>query len=304
MATNGRSAKRLVEAVLARSWQPRRQRRVVVLCYHSIHPSLPFASASPELFRQHLRWLEAHCDVVPLRSLPTHAGSAHGARPVVAITFDDGYEDNYTYAFPLLKEARMPATIFLTTGLIGADPGVIRTFCDLYDVAPELVAGLSWPQVHEMRQDGVEFGAHTHTHCNLSFVGPMRAATDIRTSKDILEERLQESVLTFAYPFGRWGIHFDARTVDVVADLGFERAVAVRYRGVRSADSPLRIPRFAVTNDSVDVLAAKVYGKLDVLGLWQEWAPLPIARLTAEDRSRLPEVRRRMQLQGAAGPLE
>jgi peptidoglycan/xylan/chitin deacetylase (PgdA/CDA1 family) len=304
MATNGRSAKRFVEAVLARSWQPKRQRRVVVLCYHSIHPSLPFASASPELFRQHLQWLNAHCDVVPLRSLPIRTGPARGARPIVAITFDDGYEDNYTYAFPLLKEARVPATVFLTTGLIAADPGVIQTFCDLYDVAPELVAGLSWPQIREMRQDGVEFGAHTHTHPNLSFVGAARAATEIRTSKDILEEHLQESVVTFAYPFGRLGIHFDARTVDVIAELGFERAVAVRYRGVRPTDSPLRIPRFAVTNDSVDILAAKVYGKLDVLGLWQEWAPLPVARLTAEDRSRLPEVRRRTLLQGATGPLE
>jgi peptidoglycan/xylan/chitin deacetylase (PgdA/CDA1 family) len=275
----------------------------VVLCYHSIHPSLPFASARPELFQRHLRWLRTHCEVVPLRSLSTHARPSNGAKPVVAITFDDGYEDNYTYAFPLLKEAGTPATIFLTTGLIDADPDVIRTFCDLYQVAPKAVIGLSWPQIEEMRQDGVEFGAHTHTHPNLSFIGAARALMEIRTSKDILEEHLREPVVSFAYPFGRWGIHFDVGTVEVVAELGFERAVAVHYRDVRLGDSPFRIPRFAVTNDDVDLLAAKVYGKLDVLGLWQQWAPLPIARLTADDPSRLPEVRRRMRLEAAAGPL-
>lgn len=301
MAAITQTAKRTVEAILASSWQPKRQQRGVVLCYHSIHPSLPFASATPELFQQHLRWLSAHCEVVPLRALHTDTRPPSSrAKPVVAITFDDGYEDNYTHAFPLLREARMAATIFLTTGLIDADPGVIRTFCDLYEVAPEAVIGLSWPQIHEMRQGGMEFGAHTHTHPNLSFIRAARASTEIRRSKDILEDHLREPIVSFAYPFGRWGIHFDARTVDAVAELGFERAVAIQYRGVRPGDSPLRIPRFAVTNDTVDILAAKVYGKLDVLGLWQEWTPLAIARLTAEDRSRLPEVRARMQL--AAGP--
>ena len=285
--------------MLARSWLPRQQRRVVVLCYHSIHPSLPFASATPELFRQHLRWLCAHCEVVPLRALRAYASRASGTEPVVAITFDDGYEDNYTYAFPLLKEAGTAATVFLTTGLIGSDPGVIRTFCDLYDVPPELVAGLSWPQIHEMRGGGVEFGAHTHTHPNLSFIGPATASTEIRTSTDILEEHLQEPIVSFAYPFGKPGIHFDAATVGVVAALGFECAVTVHYRGVRAGDSPLRIPRFAVTNDSLDVLAGKVYGKLDVLGLWQQWAPSALARLIADDPSRVPAVRQRMRAQAA-----
>jgi peptidoglycan/xylan/chitin deacetylase (PgdA/CDA1 family) len=295
MATVAQAAKRKVEAMLAKSWLPRQQRRVVVLCYHSIHPSLPFASATPNLFRDHLRWLSTHCEVVPLRALRTHASRSNGTKPVVAITFDDGYEDNYTYAFPLLMEAGTAATVFLTTGLIDADPGVVRTFCDLYNVPPELVAGLSWPQIHKMREGGVEFGAHTHTHPSLSFIGAARASTEIRTSKDILEERLQEPIVSFAYPFGKPGIHFDAGTVDVVAALGFECAVTVHYRGVRADDSPLRIPRFAVTNDSLDILAGKVHGKLDVLGLWQQWAPSGLARLIADDRSRVPAVRQRMR---------
>jgi len=288
------TAKRAVERILARTWQPRPRRRVLVLCYHSIHPTLPFASATPEVFRQHLRWLRTHCEVVPLTALAARARSGGGERPLVAITFDDGYEDNYSYAFPLLREAGFSATIFLTTGLIARDTGVIQTFCDLYNVAPDAVAGLTWQQIREMQRGGLEFGAHTHTHPNLAYIGTERARFEIRASRQILEEQLQVPVTTFAYPFGKPALHFDAGTVRVVAGLGFECAVAIHYRGVRADDSPFSIPRFAVTNDSLDVLAAKIRGRLDVLGLWQEWAPLRLARLTAHDPSRLPQVRRRM----------
>ena len=295
MATNQRSAKRRVEALLARSWQPGRRGRVAVLCYHSIHPTLPFASATPRLFREHLRWLGEHCDVVSLSALTACARSRSDARPLVAITFDDGYEDNYTHAYPALVDAKFPATIFVTTGLIAAEPDVIRTFCDLYDVAPGDVTGLSWEQMREMQRRGVEFGAHTHTHPNLAYIGATRALAEIRTSKSMLEDRLERPVTSFAYPFGKPRFHFDARTVGVVAGLGFENAVAIHYRGVRPGDDKLRIPRFAVTNDPVDVLAAKIHGKLDVLGLWQELAPLSIARLVANDPSLQPDARRRMQ---------
>jgi peptidoglycan/xylan/chitin deacetylase (PgdA/CDA1 family) len=267
---------------------------VVVLCYHSIHPDLPFASATPTLFREHLAWLSAHCDVVPLRAIPKLASAPTGERPTVAITFDDGYADNYDYAFPLLQEAGMVATIFLTTGLLAGDAGVVQTFCDLYGVQPADVKALSWVQIREMRQSGIEFGAHTVTHPNLAFIGATRASMEIDVSKRILEEHLLEQVTTFAYPFGKPGIHFDADTTDVVADLGFECAVSINYRGVGTRADPFSIPRFAVTNDPVDILAAKVYGKLDLLGMWQQWAPRPLARLTATDPSRIPAVRRRM----------
>jgi peptidoglycan/xylan/chitin deacetylase (PgdA/CDA1 family) len=229
--------------------------------------------------------------VVPLEALAAGGPSASDGKPVVAITFDDGFTDNYTYAFPLLKEEGLPATFFVVTGLIEADPAVIRTLGELCEVEPEAITGLSWAQISEMRRGGMEIGAHTHTHQSLSYIGSARASADIRTSKQILEAHLHESVAAFAYPFGKPGLHYDVGTVELVAELGFRYAVTIHYRGVRAGDRPFRIPRFAVTNDSLEILAAKVHGKLDVLGLWQQWAPRPLARLISDDRSRVLENR-------------
>ena len=105
------SAKRVAESFMARV-MPARKNRVAVLCYHSIDPATSFASASPELFHDHLQWLTDHCDVVPLDAITEHAGRDRPCRPVVAITFDDGYLDNHLYALPALVEHGFPAISF------------------------------------------------------------------------------------------------------------------------------------------------------------------------------------------------
>src|SRR5437870_3556674 len=97
-------------------------RRVVVLCYHSIHPTKSFASATPVVFSQHLDWLAERCDVVPLAQIVRGGATEARARPAVVITFDDGYLDNYEYAFPILASRGLPATFFVTVGLLEKDP--------------------------------------------------------------------------------------------------------------------------------------------------------------------------------------
>lgn len=279
--------KRRVEALLARSWPPAQRRRAVVLCYHSIHDSLPFASATPVLFGEHLQWLRTHCRVVPLRALRQAMQTGGDERPLVAITFDDGYADNYTHAFAPLQQAGLTATFFLATGLVEAEPVVIRRLSRLNEVDPAAVKGLSWPQIREMRAAGMEFGAHTHTHPSLASLDVAGACAEVQRSREILEQHLGEGVAAFAYPFGKPRLHFTAATMATVAKLGFDVAVAIHYRGVRDADSPYALPRFAVTGDPVELLAAKVYGRLDALGVWQQWAPTPLARWTAQDPWRL-----------------
>jgi peptidoglycan/xylan/chitin deacetylase (PgdA/CDA1 family) len=276
-------AKRRSEKILARSWPPARGRRLVVLCYHSVHPSKGFASAAPDLFEQHVEWLLEHCDVVPFSSIQGLLTTGTDGRPIVAITFDDGYEDNHTYAMPILLAHNLPATIFLTTGLVERDPKVVGRFSKLWGVSEDEVRGLSWSQVSEMREAGFEIGAHTRSHPKLSAIGASQASEEIGDSKRSIEDHLGEPVRLFAYPFGKPQEHLSEETIDIVARSGFASAATVSYRGARPADNPLSIPRFPITKDPLSVLAGKVRGRLDIVALWQESVPLWVTRLFSTD---------------------
>jgi peptidoglycan/xylan/chitin deacetylase (PgdA/CDA1 family) len=82
-----------------------------------------------ELFRRQVQYVRDACDVIPLSSVMTKIGEGSISRPTAAITFDDGFQNNYEVAFPILREAGLPATVFLTTGLIGTSDTV--WFCRL-----------------------------------------------------------------------------------------------------------------------------------------------------------------------------
>ena len=278
-------AKRRIERILSRSLPTRRGRRVV-LCYHSIHPSKGFASATPVLFEEQIEWLQDHCEIVSFSSISQLPPAANGDRPVVAITFDDGYADNHAYALPILLAHDVRATIFVTTGLLDRDPEVVDRFRRLWSASTDEVRGLSWSQVSELRESGFEIGAHTRSHPKLSMIGEARAAEEISSSKATIEDHLEEPVLVFAYPFGKPREHLSEETVALVGRSGFDSAATVSYRGVRKDEDPLTIPRFPISQDNLDVFSGKINGKLDAIALWQEHAPLRIARLFASDPAR------------------
>jgi len=259
-----------------------RENRTVILCYHSVSPSTRFASASPELFEEHLLWLKDNCDVVPFsRALSWDYKYCRDEKPVVAITFDDGYADNYEYAFPLLKKYGMTATFFVTVGFVERDPKVLERFkylrkCNLDELIP-----LSWEQIGEMRKMGMEIGAHTYSHPNLARLDRKKAKWELERSKQILEDRLGEPVTSLAYPFGKRLRHFTNETIQIAREVGYSYGAAVAFHAVRKDDDPLSLPRFFVTRDTVETLSQKVYGAWDWLGWWQEKSPLWLARIVS-----------------------
>ncbi len=106
--------------------------------------------------------------------LPSH--------PIV-ITFDDGYEDNYLYAFPILKAHHFVAQINIITGMIGG-------------------RYLTWDQIRAMAAWGMAFGSHTIHHVSLATVSPEAAAQELLDSKHTLEDELGQPVQFFCYPSG------------------------------------------------------------------------------------------------------
>lgn len=97
-----------------------RPRRFLILCYHRVNDDAhPFFTATPvALFRRQMEALRRHFTVLPLAELAERARRKDLPRNGVAVTFDDGYRDNYTNAFPVLRDMGLPATIFLTTGAL------------------------------------------------------------------------------------------------------------------------------------------------------------------------------------------
>lgn len=125
-------------------------------------------------------------------------------RNVVVIQFDDGYEDNYKYAFPILKKYGFPATVFLISSQIGTNPDF-----------------LTWEQVKEMERNNINFGAHTVHHAYLPDLPLDQAQAEILGSKKQIEENLGHSVDYFCYPVGG----FSADIKKMVEEDGFQAAM-------------------------------------------------------------------------------
>jgi peptidoglycan/xylan/chitin deacetylase (PgdA/CDA1 family) len=255
--------------------------RVVVLCYHSIHSTKSFASAAPSLFETQLRWLKDHCEVIRFSEVSEASKAARRNRPAVALTFDDGYSDNYEHALPLLQKHEIPATFFLTVGLLQKQSAVIARFQMLQRSSYEDIRPLEWAQVRDMRKAGMEIGAHTFSHPNLARLSRQAVEVELKRSKDIIEQHLGEPVTLMAYPFGKPGRHFRDETAQIAAASGFKYAAMVLYRAVSPRDSCFKIPRLFTTRDDLPTLSAKIFGAWDILGLWQAKIPQPIARLVS-----------------------
>jgi peptidoglycan/xylan/chitin deacetylase (PgdA/CDA1 family) len=102
----------------------RSNRNAVILMYHQIakRTSDPWSlSVSPEHFDQQMTYLRKHHQVLPLPELADMVRKRRIYKDVVAITFDDGFQDNFTTAFPILQRHKLPATFFISTNLVGSD---------------------------------------------------------------------------------------------------------------------------------------------------------------------------------------
>lgn len=154
-------------------------------------------------------------------------------KPVI-LTFDDGYEDNYLYLFPLLKKYRMKAVLYLL-----GNRRRRNNFWDIPGGIPE-AALLKPGQIKEMLKSGlVEFGAHSMSHAGLAKLSPEEIREEIGGSKRALEAFLKRPVVSFAYPFG--SVNEDIK--NITAREGYIFGVAVYTGPARFSGDLMEIRR-------------------------------------------------------------
>jgi peptidoglycan/xylan/chitin deacetylase (PgdA/CDA1 family) len=157
------------------------------------------------------------------------AGALHGVhglppRPLL-LTFDDGYEDFYTAAAPVLRDHHFRAINYVITGRVGAG------------------SYLTWPQIEELDREGFTFGAHTVNHPDLTRLPFEAAVREVRESKRALEQRLQHPVVDFAYPYGKFTPALEAEAQAA----GFTNAVSTLGGSYHTVASLYHLQRISIT---------------------------------------------------------
>lgn len=202
---------------------------VPVLLYHAVTarppPGLERFTVAPHHFADHLRVLRDAGRVgltVSQYAVCLRNGPVLPELPVV-VTFDDGYAD-FLNAAERLGIAGLPATLYMTTGQIGA-------------------AGMLTRRQLQSLGASVEVGAHSRTHPRLDELAPERLRDEVQGSKADLEDLLQRPTRSFAYPHGDHG----RQVRQTVVDAGFDSAAAVKNAFSHERDDPFAIARITVT---------------------------------------------------------
>lgn len=215
-----------------------RTARVPILMYHHIDDPPPDdrirynLSVPPDHFAAHLQALkEGGYTVITLDDLLYHLtqGKPLPPKPVI-ITFDDGYEDNYTRAFPLLRKYGMTATFFLITDVVNQrQPGY-----------------LTWDMVREMKAAGMHFGAHGRTHIDLAQADVDQLVWQALGSTEVFQVELGEPARYIAYPSGR----YDQEVIDVYKSAHYWAGLTTHQGVIQDSDHLFELKRLRVYHDT------------------------------------------------------
>ncbi|WP_129627026.1 polysaccharide deacetylase family protein [Candidatus Oscillochloris fontis] len=212
---------------------------VPILMYHyvrtvdaNLDPLGYGLSVTPDQLAAQLAWLDAQgYDTVTVATLAAcMRGEVACPARAVALTFDDGHLDAYTTAFPLLQQYGAVATFYIVRGFVGQD------------------AYMGWDEIRALAQAGMEIGAHSISHLDLTTLSYYEQVDQIARSGQEIAAEIGLPVRSFCYPAGR----FNTDIATITRDAGYTSATTTIQEGPQ--DDPYTLPRL------------RIYGAMDLDG--------------------------------------
>jgi peptidoglycan/xylan/chitin deacetylase (PgdA/CDA1 family) len=239
LTTNAQSDDDAFDGTLRRIYVP-------ILMYHYVSPLPPEAdiyrvdlTVEPDIFRAHMQYLwEQGYETISLYDLHAalNTGAALPPRPII-LTFDDGYQGHFDYAFPILQEFNYTGTFFVITGRTDAsDP-----------------SHLNWQQTRTMAEAGMSMEGHTKHHQDLRGRDYAYLVYEIIGSIESIAAHTGQSAAMFAYPAGR----YDDDVLRVMNSSQILRAVTTQYGAYHTTDNAMEVSRI------------RIHGNVGVPGLAQ-----------------------------------
>lgn len=299
------------------------KKRVIILMYHRFSQKPEPFKIQQSIFENQIKFLKKKYNFISLKHYSEVLNEKRDDLPdnPIIITIDDGYKDNYTFAYPILKKYSIPATIFLTIDFITHKSWLwsnkleyilknsqfsefeftlngksvqfrvdsfknwhvaqlalfnhCRTVTDeeknklLNELAkhlkvnvPEKTLGdfqaLTWDQIMEMKNNGIDFGSHSCSHPILSRLSLKKMVHEIVDSKKKIEWKLKEEVISFCYPNGRPEDINDS-VIEMTQKAGYSCAVTT-INGVNNAKNTERflLKRLSLSTDNKIMLSKKL----------------------------------------------
>lgn len=215
----------------------------IVVAFHRVKHAPPSdgLTVSVPLFDQYCRFFRDHFNVLPLGELVSRLERRLSLDRALAITFDDGYLDNFENAAPIMWKLSLPATFFVVTRWIGG------TFVPWWDRAEGVChPWMSWEQVRTLHRARFDIGAHTRTHVDLGSAA-VDAEGEIAGARADLERNLRAPVDLFAYPYGTRANMSEANRA-LVKRAGFRCCCSCFGGVVTAAADPFRLARVPINS--------------------------------------------------------
>lgn len=219
-----------------------------ILTYHSIDDSGSPISVSPESFARHVEFLAS--DAVTVGTVQEVEQADH-EKSLVALTFDDGFSNFADVAWPRLRDAGLPATVFVVTDHVGRD----NRWGGAVEAGIPGLPLMDWDTLGRLQSEGVALQCHSRSHPHLDRIDdPSRLEAETVGAADVMEDRLGVRPEGFCYPYGSWTTALAARCAE-----HFRWACTTRLAMLRGDDDPHGLPR-------LDAFYLRDPGRLEAYG--------------------------------------